>query len=150
MLEMPKKYDNVKYFGLGDSVNLPDFKQHAVLGVYESRVDDLREKHIKPQDASFRGEVRYAQITDDNGVGLRFTALGDMPFIFSADHFTSQQCAKAMHQEDLKILDTTCVHIDSYVLGAGSNACGPPPTDENRLNTLKGQRLSFLITPIGD
>lgn len=150
VLEMPKKYDNVKYFGLGERVNLADFKEHAVLGVYESRVDDMREKHIKPQDSSFRGEVRYAEITDNNGVGLRFSALGNKPFTLSADHFTSGQCAKAMHQEDLKILDTTCVHIDSYVLGAGSNSCGPPPSDEYRLNTLKGQKLSFLITPIGD
>lgn len=94
-----------------------------------------------------RCDVSYFEITDDNGAGLRFDGTN---MIFSADHFTSQQCAKAAHQEDLKICDTTCVHIDSYMLGAGSNACGPIPEKEHRIKNVKGQELSFLVTPIGE
>lgn len=147
VLEMPKKYDNVKYFGLGDRANTSDFKEHALFGTYECKVDDMREKYIKPQEASMRCDVSYFEITDDNGAGLRFDGTN---MIFSADHFTSQQCAKAAHQEDLKICDTTCVHIDSYMLGAGSNACGPIPEKEHRIKNVKGQELSFLVTPIGE
>ncbi len=149
VLEMPRKYDNVKYFGLGDRQNTSDFKEHALLGIYECKVDDMREKYIKPQESSMRTDVRFAEITDNNGAGLLFLALEDN-FTFSADHFTSQQCAKAAHQEDLKICDTTCLHIDSYMLGAGSNACGPFPTKEHKVNSLKGQKLSILVVPMKD
>lgn len=147
--EMPSAYDNVEYFGNGDKPNTDDFKEHAMLGVYRCKVDDMREKYIKPQEASMRTGVRYAKVTDDNGAGLVFAAQ-NMPFVFSADHFTSQQCAKAKHQEDLKICDTTYLHFDSYMLGAGSNACGPKPEKEYRKSSLQGEEISILIYPTGE
>lgn len=149
VLEMPKRYDNVKYYGLGDTPNAPDYKEHALLGIYESKVDDMRERYIKPQESSMRCDVRWAEVTDDEGFGLRFSAK-DKAMIFGADHFTSHQCAKARHQEDLKLCDTTVVHIDSYMLGAASGACGPIPSKEYRHNILTGQEFSFMITPIGE
>ena len=142
--EMPAKFENVKYFGLGDKPNLPDFKEHAMLGVYECKVDEMREKYIKPQESGMRSDVRWAEVTDENGDGLRFT-FREGQRIFSADRFTSQQCAKAAHQEDLKLCDTTFIHLDYYQLGAGSASCGPPPTKEYRLHTLKNKEFSVLV-----
>lgn len=147
-LEMPGKYDNVRYFGYGDKVNTSDYREHAILGEYSCKVDDMREKCIKPQEASMRTGVKFAEITDENGAGLRFETVDE--FVFGADHFTSYQCAKAMHQEDLKLCDTTCVHIDSYMLGAGSNACGPVPSKDYKVNSAKGQSLSFRVVPLGE
>ena len=146
-LEMPREFENVKYFGLGDMPNLPDFKEHAMLGIYECKVDEMREKYIKPQESSMRSDVRWAEVTDENGDGLRFT-FGFGQRIFSADHFTSQQCAKAAHQEDLKLCDTTFLHLDYYQLGAGSASCGPPPTKQYRLHTLKNIEFSVLVEVI--
>ena len=145
--EMDKKYENVKYFGRGEMVNLPDFCEHALLGEYSCKVDDMREKHIKPQESSMRSGVRYAEITDENGKGLRFEEV-EFPFIFGADRFISQQCDKAMHQEDLELQNFTYLHLDGYQLGAGSAACGPPPTKEYRKNNVKGCEISILVKPI--
>lgn len=147
ILEMPKQFDNVKYFGRGDRPNTSDFKEHALMGEYSMKVDDMRERYIKPQESSMRTDVRWAEITNDEGNGFRFVPQGKA-MTFGADHFTSQQCAKAMHQEDLKICDTTMVHLDGYMLGAGSNACGPVPTGEHRLNNLNNQFISVLVQPI--
>ncbi len=149
MLEMPKEYDNVKYFGLGEDVNLPDYKEHALTGIYTTTVDKLKEDYIKPQESATRCDVRYAEVTDNDGYGLRFEAIKN-PFIFSASHYTSSQWAKAMHREELVDMPTTCVNIDCAVLGAGSNACGPLPNKNDRVGSLKGKRLSFSIKPIGD
>lgn len=146
-LEMPRAYDNVTYFGYGDRQNTSDFKEHAMLGTYSMKVDDMREKYIKPQESSMRTGVRYAEVRDDDGVGLRISTM-HTPFTFGADHFTSQQCAKAMHQEDLKLCDTTLLHIDSYMLGAASGACGPVPSKQYAINNPKGQTLSILVQPI--
>lgn len=149
VIEMPKEYDNVKYFGLGDMPNAPDYKEHAMLGVYECKVDDMREKYLKPQESSMRFDVRYAEITNDAGAGLRIN-MNTPEMSFGADHFTSYQCAKAMHQEDLEICDTTVVHVDGYMLGAASGACGPIPSKEYRLNSLTGQEFSFTLVPLGE
>ena len=55
-----------------------------------------------------------------------------------------------MHRDDLVDLPTTCVNIDSFVLGAGSNACGPLPDKKDRVGSLSGKKLSFVVKPIGE
>lgn len=149
MLEMPKEYENIKYFGLGEDVNLPDYKEHTINKIYQTTVDKLKEDYIKPQESATRCYVRFAEITNASGFGLRFEAV-NKPFIFSASHYTSNQWAKAMHREDLVDLPTTCVNIDSSVLGAGSNACGPLPDKKDRVGSLSGKKLSFVVKPIGE
>lgn len=149
MLEMPKEYENIKYFGLGEDVNLPDYKEHTINKIYQTTVDKLKEDYIKPQESATRCDVRFAEITNTSGFGLRFEAV-NKPFIFSASHYTSNQWAKAMHREDLVDLPTTCVNIDTSVLGAGSNACGPLPDKKDRVGSLSGKKLSFVVKPIGE
>lgn len=149
MLEMPKEYENIKYFGLGEDVNLPDYKEHTTNKIYQTTVDKLKEDYIKPQESATRCDVRFAEITNASGFGLRFEAV-NKPFIFSASHYTSNQWAKAMHRDDLVDLPTTCVNIASSVLGAGSNACGPLPDKKDRVGSLSGKKLSFVVKPIGE
>lgn len=149
MLEMPKEYENIKYFGLGEDVNLPDYKEHTINKIYQTTVDKLKEDYIKPQESATRCDVRFAEITNASGFGLRFEAV-NKPFIFSASHYTSNQWAKAMHRDELVDLPTTCVNIDSSVLGAGSNACGPLPDKKDRVGSLSGKKLSFVVKPIGE
>lgn len=146
-LEMPQEFNQVKYFGLGPDVNYPDFKEHAITGIYETTVADMREDYIKPQESAARCETGFAEITNDEGIGFRFEAV-DEPFVFSANPFIPQTCAKAMHREDLKAT-TTCINIDSEMMGAGSNACGPIPSKEYQLGSLKGKTLSVVIKPMG-
>lgn len=145
-LEMPSGFDNIKYYGLGPSVNLPDFKEHALTGIYETKIGDMYENYIMPQESATRCNTIYAEVTDDNGKGLRFEAL-DKPFVFSASPFTPWQCAKAMHREDLPH-NTACINIDGEVMGAGSNACGPVAAEEYMLGKLKGKKFSFAIKPM--
>lgn len=147
-LEMPRSFDNVKYYGLGPYVNLPDFKEHALTGIYETTVSQMHEDYIKPQESATRCQTRFAQITDDDEVGLRFEAIGK-PFVFSANTYTPQLCARARHREDLPDY-TTCVNIDAEVLGAGSNSCGPLTSKKYRVGSLRGKTLSFLIKPLGE
>lgn len=146
-LKLPGKYKNVRYFGLGERQNLPDFQEHAVPGEYTCTVDEMREKYIKPQESSMRCGVRWAEVTDDSGHGYRFEMV-DRLMIFAADRFTSQQCAAAMHQEDLSLQDFTFLHIDSYQLGAASGACGPFPTKAFRKNSAKGGETAVRIIAI--
>lgn len=146
-LQLPKQYKNVRWFGLGERQNLPDFQEHAVPGEYTCTVDEMREKYIKPQESSMRCGVVWAEVTDDEGHGYRFE-MDDAPFIFGADRFTSSQCAEAMHEEDLTLQDFTFIHLDSYQFGAASGACGPFPTKAFRKNSAKGCKTAVRITAV--
>lgn len=146
VLEMPKEFNQVCYFGMGDEQSLSDFNAHVALGVYQSRVADMHEKYIRPQESGMRSECRWAEVTNEAGVGLRFDYL-DRHFVFNANHYTVQQLAQCGHIEDVKEYDTTNVHIDGFMMGAGSNSCGQKPTKEHLLKNKKLQ-FSFSVTPI--
>lgn len=145
-LELFREFRNVKYLGLGPAVNLPDYREHAVMGLYSSTTDDMYENYIKPQESGTRCNTHFAEVTNDDGIGLRFEAI-NRPFIFSANPFTPNQCAKASHRDEL-VKSTTCINIDGDIMGAGSNSCGPLPSKQYRLDSLKSRKLSYLIKPI--
>lgn len=144
-LEMPKRFDNVRYYGY-DMPTLSDFKEHSVFAVSELKVKDMHEQHIKPQESGSRYNTYWAELTDDSGAGLRFES--EKSFVFSANHFNVIQCAKATHNDDLKEYNTTAVHIDGYMMGAGSNACGPVPSAEHKIAMVKEYSNSFTVKPI--
>lgn len=146
-IEMPKAFSNISYFGY-DMESVSDFKEQAVYGIQNLKVSDMHQKYIKPQESGMRYGTYWARITDNNGTGFEFESKNS--FIFNANHFNTAQCAKAAHAEDLKEYDTTDIHIDGYMLGAGSNSCGPVPTGKhNKMNVLNYEN-SFSVTPVGD
>lgn len=144
-VEMPKEFHNVRYFGL-DKQSLSDFNAHAVFGTQNLDVADMHEKYIKPQESGMRYSTYWAEITNDDGNGFRFES--ENSFVFNANHYTVNQCAKARHLEDLREYDTTDVHVDGFMMGAGSNSCGPIPSEENRIFHVSHYENSFTVTPL--
>ena len=142
-LEMPKSFSDVKYFGY-DMLTLSDFKEHSVFAVWELKVSDMHEVYVKPQESGMRYNTYWAELTDADGAGLRFES--ENSFVFDANHFNVSQWAKAAHAEDLKEYETTAVHIDGYMLGAGSNACGPAPFDEHKKTIVSEYETALLLS----
>ena len=149
VMEMPSAFDQVRYYGMGPYPNLSDYNLHCHTGIFETAVATMHEDYIKPQESSARTDTRWAQVTDRQGFGLRFDAI-DAPMIFAADPYTSQRCAKARHREELTAGGTTCIHLDQYQLGAGSNACGPVPRHGHTRNTPGNRVFSFSFEPTGE
>lgn len=146
-LEMPKSFSEITYFGC-DTESLSDYHQQAVIRESRLCVSDMHSRHIKPQESGMRYNTYYAEITDESGVGLRFES--PQPFVFNANHFISQQCEKATHKEDLLEYDTTNVQIDGFMMGAGSNSCGPIPQKEHRKFVVLSYGSSFVVKPVGE
>lgn len=120
LVEMPENFSNITYFGC-DSESLSDFHEHAAVRRASTTVDEMHVRYIKPQESGMRYNTFYAEVTDDSGTGFRIES--KKPFVFNANRYNAEQCAKATHKEDLPQFKTTNVQIDSYMLGAGSNAC---------------------------
>ena len=147
LVEMPENFSNITYFGC-DSESLSDFHEHAAVRRASTTVDEMHVRYIKPQESGMRYNTFYAEVTDDSGTGFRIES--KKPFVFNANRYIAEQCAKATHKEDLPRFNTTNVQIDSYMLGAGSNACGPIPTKEHRKPFVWSHTGSFIVTPLGD
>ena len=106
----------------------------------------MHDSYIKPQESGMRYSTYWAELTDENGFGLRFES--NNSFVFNANHYNVAQCAKAAHAEDLKEYDTTVVHLDGFMMGAGSNACGPVPDAEHRMPKvpLSSWQISIVLS----
>lgn len=143
--ELPKDFENVKYYGRGPKENYSDFKEHAPIGIYETSVSKMAHKYIKPQDSGNRCDVRCSTLTNSKGSGFKFTAL--YKYInFNANHFTLEQLKKANHIEDLPDTDTTFTAIDGFVRGTGSGSCGPIPPKEHQIKFGYSSPLNFIFT----
>ncbi len=147
MLEMPRSFENVEYFGLGAAENMPDYKAQCAVGIYSTTVCAMHEPHIYPQDNGNHGETRWMRITDNDGDGLLFcNSKGN--FSFSAHHYTQKLLHEAKHQEDLHDENTTVVSIDGYVRGAGTASCGPDALKKYTFSAKNGLKFRFSILPV--
>lgn len=147
MLEMPRSFENVRYYGLGEKENLNDFTPQCTMGIYDTTVEAMHEPYIKPQDSGNRTNVRWMQLTDAKGDGLLFCN-ADKPFCFSARHYSQKLLKDAMHQEDLHDENTTAVCIDGFLRASGTGSCGPDVLDKYLINAENGLEYSFVVTPV--
>ena len=146
-IEMPSAYDRVRYYGRGEYENYPDMNAHAVLGIYKVSVARMYENYIKPQESGSRGDTRWAEVTDESGAGLRFIA-EEKPFAFYAVPYTFKGIYGAKHRGDINFSGTTCVHIDGFVRGIGSNSCGPDARREFVKKDKGSLSYAFRVCPI--
>ena len=148
-LEMAKDFKNIEYYGYGNVENYPDFLNQAKLGIFKTDSQHMLEPYIKPQESGNRCGVRWARVTNSNGMGLEFLA-EDKPFNFNVKTTTDDNLIAAKHLEDVKFMELNNVSIDGFVRGVGSNSCGPDTRDEFKhiLSPENPFKFSFVIRPL--
>lgn len=145
-LEMPENFNNIEYYGMGPDENLSDLYAHAMVGVYNTTVEDMHEPYIRPQDAGNRCKVRYLAVTDADGDGLKF-AFDDEYFNFNARKYTQKLLQSAKHQEDLHDEKTVAVNIDGFTRGTGTASCGPDILPQFEVDGSKELEFKFIMMP---
>ncbi|MBE6756171.1 MAG: hypothetical protein E7555_06925 [Ruminococcaceae bacterium] len=145
--EMPKDMENIEYFGLGEKENLADFKAQATLGIYKAKVEDTHEPYIFPQENGCHTEVRYLEVSDNDGFGLIF-ANCQGNFSFNIHDYTVQALEDATHQEEIKRADTSLLNLDGFLSGTGSGSCGPYTLEKYRVLCDNELSFSFEVAPI--
>ncbi len=143
-VELDRSFDTATYFGRGVAENMPDFKAHAPVGIYSSKIEDMYEPYVFPQENGMHCDTRRLELTDGENTVKIF---GDKPFNFSVHHQTQSAINKAQHQEDVHDMNTTYLTIDGFTRGIGSSSCGPDTREEYRLNAEKAMEFSFTIIP---
>lgn len=116
--KLPLDLEHVRFYGEGPDENYIDRAEGARLGIFEFEVADNFTPYLRPQECGNRIGVRWAEVTDDFGHGLRFE-MEDSPFELGALHFSSEQLEASAHPDELPDPEYTFVTISARQQGVG-------------------------------
>jgi beta-galactosidase len=142
---MPEGSEEVEYYGYGPHESYVDKCQSVKRGQYLTSVDAMFENYLVPQENGSRYGTEWVTVTNELGMGLKFTS--DEAFSFNASHFTPEDLTEAGHPYELKKRKETIVNIDYKISGVGSNSCGPELLEKYRLDE-KEFEFAIKILPI--
>lgn len=146
--KMKRKYENFRYYGLGPEENYIDRNFGGKLGVYESTARENLSGYVNPQECGNRTGVRYVQVTDESGTGVRFTGVGE-PMEMSVLPYSAAELETAMHLEELKEPSYTWVRLAAKQMGVGGDdSWGSPVHKEFRIDPKEPMTLAFVISPV--
>ena len=125
-LRLPASLRHLRYFGRGPWDNYPDRHASTTVNTWVSTVDEQYVHYPRPQDSGNHDDTWWVELTDDDGQGLRISALDDRPFSFSALPYSVQHLYETTHDCDLQCdPDYVYLNIDCAVMGLGNSSCGP-------------------------
>ena len=145
-LFLNQRFDEVSYFGMGPQESYRDKHQAAGHGLYRSKVCDLHEDYIKPQENGSHFDCDYVEVTDGQ-CGLAVAA--EQAFSFNASKYTQEELERAAHNYELEGSGSTVLCIDYAMNGIGSNSCGPVVSDVYRFDEERFQ-FQFKLVPFGE
>ena len=121
----------LRWFGSGPHETYPDRKRGGLVGVWRSTVTDQYVPYIRPQENGGHADVRWLELTDADGAGLRIDL--DEPRQVSVTHLRAADLAAATHDVDVVPVAETVIHLDAAHRGLGTASCGPDTLPEYRL-----------------
>ena len=153
-LQMPKKFDEVKYYGRGPIENYCDRNSSEFIGVYNNKVADEYFNYVRPQESGNHTDIRWFRVIDKDGKGLEFYS--NAPMEASALHYLMSDLDDGPlkdkkvghHSGDLFERPLTQVHIQQRQMGLGCvNSWGAWPRPEY-LVPYQDYDFTFVIKPV--
>jgi beta-galactosidase len=116
------------------------------MGIFRNKVTDNVAKYLVPQECGNKTDVRYAEITDIRGRGIRFE--GDALNV-SALPYTPHEIDNATHPNELPPILSTYVRVGLGQMGiAGDDTWGALPHPEYLIDNTKPLELHFSFKGI--
>jgi hypothetical protein len=132
-MTVPGGYEHFTWYGRGPHENYVDRNYGAQVGVYSGTVDEQYVPYIVPEENGNKTEVRWAALTNEEGVGLLAVGAPEV----SAHHYTTQDLTEATHTYELHRRDDITLNLDYAQSGLGSAACGPGRRPEYQLKPVE-------------
>jgi beta-galactosidase len=151
-LVLPSGLSKVKWYGRGPHENYSDRKTSAFVGIYSSTVDSLHTPYIRPQENGYRTDVRWVELTNENGKGLKFS--GSPLICFSAHNYFRSDIDPGLrkrqwHDFQITHRDIISLNIDLGQTGVGGDdSWGAKPYAKYTL-WPGDYRYSYTIIPVG-
>jgi len=154
-LQMPKRYNTVKYYGRGPNENYIDRNASEFLGFYENLVSKEYYPYVRPQESGNHTDVRWFTVLDGQTKrGLTFVSSAPiecsaLPYLLSdLDAGPFREHKWGQHSGDLTPRPLTQVHIQQRQMGLGCvNSWGAWPEKQYML-PYQDYDFSFFIKPV--
>ena len=139
-------YGRVRFFGLGPEENYIDRREGARLGIWQYRAAENVTPYLMPQECGNRTGIRWAEITDVKGRGLKLWLNGGE---FSALPYTPHELENAAHGYELPPACYTVLKMSARQMGiAGDDSWGARTHDEYLLDVSKPLEFRFSFKGI--
>ena len=142
LIKLDADLDRLRWYGLGPDENYCDRHEGARLGIWERKVADMMQPYLLPQETGNRTGVRWAELTDYRGRGIRFTGDG---MEFSALPYTPHEIENAAHGYELPPTHYTVVRANLMQMGVAGDDSWGARTHEEYLIDVSG-RLEFKFS----
>ncbi len=141
VLSLSSELENVKYVARGPYENYNDRSTGSFVGIYESTVDGLFQKQVRPQSNGNREDFRILELTNTNKQGIRFQT--DKSASFTASHYKDLDFKQIKHLYELSDIkkDEIILHLDKVQRGVGNGSCC-----SGDVQTLKKYEVPTQIT----
>ena len=126
-LFLNKELDNVSYYGMGPTESYCDKHRAASHGLYCTKVAEIHEDYICPQENGSHFDCDYVELTNGS---FGFVVAAEKTFSFNASVYTQEELEYKAHSYQLEASDSTVLCIDYALNGIGSNSCGPKVMDK--------------------
>ena len=141
IMKLDADYNRVRFYGLGPEENYIDRREGARLGVWEYRTEENLTPYLMPQECGNRTGVRWAEITDAKGRGIRLGLNGGE---FSALPYTPHELENAAHGFELPPVCYTVVKASARQMGVGGDdSWGARTHDEYLIDVSKEVTFDF-------
>ena len=128
---MDSRFDRLRWLGLGPEESCCDRRSGVRPGIWETTAGESLSRYLKPQECGSRTGVHWAEITDENGLGLRLEGEG---FELSVLPWTAAELESADHVYELPPVTSTVVRAILMQMGvAGDDSWGARPAPEHML-----------------
>lgn len=143
---LPNKLQNIRWYGRGPHATYID-RNYERVGLFSGTVDAQWVEYSKPQDNSNKTDVRWAELTDEKGNGLRFQAVSK-PMSVTAKNYSIETMEAADYSFQMKRSENIHLFIDHTQFGiAGINSWNAGPL-EDYLLTDDHYYFSYRIQPL--
>lgn len=150
-LRMPADFTHIEYYGKGPHENYVDRANSQTLAVWNQTVDEQFWGYVRPQETGTKTGVRYWNITNAEGRGLRFegtTPLECQALNYTEDDLQPTRYKSQWHSGDLQPRPFVDLHIALRSMGIGCvNSWGAWPLPEYQM-PYKDYTYTYAITPI--
>lgn len=125
--------NTVQWYGRGPQENYPDRKTGYMIGDYSSKVDDMFEPYLIPQDCGLRTDNRWVKLVDDDGIGLMIEQYENIPstdnaymipFNFNIYSYSTDNLDRALYPFQLEKTDYKTLNVDYETSGVGCTCRG--------------------------
>ncbi len=145
VIELPRDYELLTWYGRGPWDNYPDRKVSCPVGLWQSTVSEQYVHYARPQDSGNHEDCTYVELRTKRGKKICIETV-DEPFSFSALPYSAQYIASKSHDFELEDQGKTYLSINCAVLGLGNSSCGPGVLKKYSIDKTKRHQLHIRIT----